>query len=547
LTKKLLPLKNQQKLKVKFDLANLEQLSLEQMVGQMTIVRTSGYLLDRQLQYPAWESKAADLQRLVKDCCIGGVIFLGGSHGEMSLRTAQIQSWAKYPLLMAADIEEGVGQRFAGATWFPPPMALSAIHRQDIAQSQEYARQMGAITAREALAIGLNWILAPIVDVNNNPANPVINVRAFGEDPSVVSDLANAFMAGAADYPVLTCAKHFPGHGDTATDSHIQLPVIKHDLDRLKSLELKTFQSSIDKGVDSVMTAHLQIPALDPEYPATLSRKILTDYLRGQMGYDGLIVTDALMMGAIVQNYGAEEAAVMAVAAGADLLMMPVDAVKAIEAVCAAVRSGRIAESQIRASVARIWQAKQKIFQQAATTEVLTLANTAAAGNQLASSIDRSALQSRGSLPLTPTGGRNLIVIDEILDCAFLGRTAPAIIQLRDRQYDCQIINKYTPPDFSLVDKPTILQLFIRGNPFGGGLGIVNLAKTLCQQLLEAHQLQALVIYGSPYLFEEFAAQLPPEIPAVFCYGQMVSSQSIALECLFATSKTMGLDKTFTD
>jgi beta-glucosidase len=238
---------------------------------------------------------------------------------------------------------------------------------------------------------------------------------------------------------------------------------------------------------------------------------------------------------------------VLAVAAGADLLMMPVDAFKAIEAVCAAVRSGRITESQIRASVARIWQAKQQIFQQAATAEVLTLADTAAAGNELASSIDRAALQSRGSLPLTPTGGRNLIVIDEILDCPFLGRTAPAIVRLRDLHYDCQIINKYTPSDFSMADKPTILQLFIRGNPFGGGLGIVNLAKSLCQQLLDTDRLQALAIYGSPYLFQEFAAQLPPEIPAVFCYGQMPSAQAIALEYLLATAKTVGLDKTFTD
>jgi beta-glucosidase len=532
---------------MKFDSTALDKLSLEQLVGQMMIVRTSGNLLDRQIQYPDWELKAGDLQRLVTDSCVGGVIFLGGSHGEMALRTAQIQSWAEYPLLMAADIEEGVGQRFAGASWLPPPMALSAIYRQDPELAKAYARQMGAVTAQEALAIGLNWILGPIVDVNNNPANPVINVRAFGEEPRVVSDLANAFVGGAADYPVLTCAKHFPGHGDTDTDSHLHLPAIKHDLQRLESLELQTFQAAIDHGVDSVMTAHLLIPAMDKEFPATLSRQILTDYLRGRMGYQGLIVTDALMMGAIRENYGDEEAVVMAVAAGADLLMMPVNPWLAIEAVCTAVRAGRIEESQIRASVARIWQAKQRIFQQAATTEVLALGAMAAGGDELAVSIDQAALQSRGALPLQSTGGCNLIVVDEILSCAFLNRTAPAIGQLRDRNYDCQIVNKYTPAGFSVGDQPTILQIFIRGNPFGGGLGIGATAKQLCHDLLAANQLQGLVVYGSPYLFEEFTKDLPMEIPAVFCYGQMPSSQAIALEHLFADSKVAGRDKIITD
>lgn len=532
---------------MKLDSAALDRLSLEQLVGQMLIVRTSGYLLDRQIQYPDWEIKAGDLQRLVQEASVGGVIFLGGSHGEMALRTAEIQSWAEYPLLMAADIEEGVGQRFAGASWFPPPMALSGIYRRDPEQAKAYARQMGAATAQEAVAIGLNWILGPIVDVNNNPANPVINVRAFGEEPGVVSDLANAFMGGAADYPVLTCAKHFPGHGDTDTDSHLHLPAIKHDLGRLEALELKTFQSAIDQGIPSVMTAHLMIPAMDGEFPATLSRKILTDYLRIRMGYGGVIVTDAMMMGAIRENYGDEEAVVMAVAAGADLLMMPVNPWLAIEAVCAAVRSGRIEEAQIKASVVRIWQAKQRIFRQAATTEVLALGAMAAVGDGLAVAIDRAALESRGALPLQATGGCNLIVVDEILGCPFLNRTAPAIGQLRDRNYDCQMVNKYTPAGFGVGDRPTILQVFIRGNPFGGGLGIGAVARQLCRDLVAVDRLQALVVYGSPYLFEEFTKELPAEIPAVFCYGQMPSSQAIALEHLFAGRAIVGQDKVTTD
>ena len=209
-------------------LPDLDTLSLAEQVAQMVVVRASGYLFDHQIQYPTWEPPAATLQHWLQDLGVGGVILLGGSAGELALRSQQLQSWAKVPLLIAADIEEGVGQRFSGATWFPPPMALSAIARKNASTAQHYAEEMGAITAAEALAIGINWVLAPVVDVNNNPDNPVINVRAFGETPEEVSQLATAFIRGAQRYPVLTTAKHFPGHGDTAVDSHLELPVLPH-------------------------------------------------------------------------------------------------------------------------------------------------------------------------------------------------------------------------------------------------------------------------------------------------------------------------------
>src|SRR3712207_298866 len=155
---------------------------------------------------------------------------------------------------------------------------------------------MGSVTAKEALAIGINWVLAPVVDVNNNPKNPVINVRAFGETPEIVSELASAFIRGAQHYPVLTTAKHFPGHGDTAIDSHLDLPVLPHTPPRLATIELPPFKAAIAAGVDAIMSAHLLIPAWDEQYPATLSRKVLTELLRDFLGFEGLIVTDALVM-----------------------------------------------------------------------------------------------------------------------------------------------------------------------------------------------------------------------------------------------------------
>ncbi|HCF28218.1 MAG TPA: beta-glucosidase, partial [Cyanobacteria bacterium UBA11049] len=323
-------------------LPDLDSLTLAQQVAQMVVVRASGYLFDHQIQYPAWEPPAAKLQYFIEELGVGGVIFLGGSAGELAHRSQQVQNWAKIPLFVAADIEEGVGQRFSGATWFPPPMAIGALAKHNPKKASEYAAQMGAITASEALAIGINWLFAPVVDVNNNPDNPVINVRAFGETPEVVSQLATAFIRGAQAYPVLTTAKHFPGHGDTATDSHLDLPVLPHSPDRLAEIELPPFQAAIASGVDAVMSAHLLIPSWDDKFPATLSQRILTQQLRQKLAFPGLIVTDALVMGAIANRYGAKEAAVLAVEAGADILLMPVDPEGAIAAVCAAVESDRL-------------------------------------------------------------------------------------------------------------------------------------------------------------------------------------------------------------
>lgn len=525
---------------------DLDRLSLAQQVAQMVVVRASSHLSDHQIQYPEFgECDRATLKHWIGDLGVGGVIFWGGNAGELTLRIQQLQAWAEYPLLIAADIEEGVGQRFAGATWFPPPMALKTIAQTDMGKAIEYARLMGEITAQEALAIGINWILAPVVDVNNNPANPVINIRAFGETPEIVSQLATAYIRGAAAHPVLTCAKHFPGHGDTGTDSHWALPVITHDRDRLNAIELPPFQAAIEAGVDSIMSGHLLIPALDADLPATLSAPILTGELRQKLGYDGLICTDALVMGAITDRYGAAEAPVMAVAAGADIILMPVDPVVAIASVCKAVESGRISAEQIRAAVGRIWRSKQKLFQQwdrvtlikspinTPTSALMTIAQPSAMA--VAAQILSESLFTQGNLPLSPAAGSNIIVVEEILDSTFLSRSTPAVTIPAKLGYKLQLINRHSQAIDLAADTSAIVQLFIRTSPFSGGLGITAVAKQLVERLLAHHQLQGLVIYGSPYLLADFAPYLPPELPCVFCYGQMPAAQTIALARLFAS------------
>ncbi len=537
-------------------LPDWRELPLAQQVAQMVIVRASGCLFDHQIQYPAWEPPQHQLQRWIREVGVGGVILLGGSAAEVAVRSHQLQTWANIPLFLAADIEEGVGQRFAGASWFPPPMAIAALAETDFRRAIHAAEGMGAVTAQEAIAIGLNWVLAPVVDVNNNALNPVINVRAFGDTPERVSQLATAFIRGTQSYPVLNSAKHFPGHGDTAVDSHLELPLISHDWERLRAIELPPFKAAIAAGVSSVMSAHLRIPALDADYPATLSHRILTGLLRNELSFDGLIVTDALVMGAIAQHYGIHEAPVMAVEAGADILLMPPDPEGAIAAVCAAVESGRIAPERIQASIERIWQTKQAIAPLAVSQpssdcelddchtaptqhEIIQLSQLSQPTAQKAiARILEDSMQVRVPQPLPPVKiGRNVIVIDTALDCEFLGHHTPAIARLAAHGYQTlHLIDRQTmlSPEHlaAMPPLPTVLQLFVRGNPFRGSAGLTQRSHDWLKALITHQHLRALIIYGSPYALEQLQPQIPELVPCVFTYGQMPVAQAIALAAL---------------
>lgn len=531
----------------------LETLTLAEQVAQMLVVRASGHLFDHQIRTRIWEPPTATLRHWLTDLGVGGVIFVDGAAAELAVRCQVLQSWAKVPLFLAADVEEGVGQRFPGATWFPPPMALGAIAQHNLDQAQLYSQQMGAITAQEALAIGLNWILAPVVDINNNPENPVINVRSFGETPEVVSQLTTAFIQGARQYPVLTTAKHFPGHGDTAIDSHLELPSLPHSVERLQAVELPPFISAIGAGVDAVMTAHLCIPAWDAKYPATLSPQILTGQLRETLGFPGLIVTDALVMGAIAEEYGPEEAPVLAVEAGADILLMTADPELTIQAVCDAVAQGRIDKNRIADSVKRIETAKQRLYGQ----ELLRLPGRSASSPSISATVNLDALSSPeatttahsilresmeqgGPIPLkvpaTLAPNRNLILVNDLLNCPTLGNHTPAVSLPHQLGYQLQLLDRRTPaPDLptASTEIPTLLQIFLRGNPFRGSADLINLAHYWFKKLLKTESLQALVVYGSPYTLDTFRPLLPPTVPYIFSYSQVPVAQAMVLETLF--------------
>lgn len=540
---------------------------LQRLAASLVVVRASGQLGDAQRRYPQWELSNAELQRLLA-AGVGGVILLGGSATELRLRCAQLGRWGGQPLLLCADVEEGVGQRFPGASWLVPPLGLGMLHSRDRQRALHLAERYGRCTGREARALGLNWVLAPVCDVNNNPANPVINVRAWAEQPAAAAELVAAFCRGLQAEGVLGCAKHFPGHGDTSSDSHLELPLLPHDRQRLEAIELPPFRAAIVAGVATVMTAHLLLPALDPQRPATLSAAVLTGLLRQELGFNGLVVTDALMMEAISANYGPGEAAVLALEAGADLVLMPADADAAIAALVAAVQGGRLSRERLEASAQRRRDALERLpinplepLQPIEAIEPLE-PNSALALELIEACSIRRGLGNVGPGMVGPGLGNgpglNLVRLDDSLAAPFLPSDAPALALAERAGYRSLLLerrspspwsdNPHAPLDLARLDLaglnlaepqlanreelPVLLQLFVRGNPFRGSAGGGEPWAAVVEQLQRAKRLAGLVVYGSPYLWQELEPLLDAATPAVYCPGQMPLAQTWALQSL---------------
>jgi len=287
---------------------------------------------------------------------IGGLIISVGSPLDIASKLNALQQRSRLPLLVSADLEWGAGMRVVGATAFPPMMAVGATG------DPHDAFTIGAAAGAEGRAVGIHVNFAPDADVNNNPANPIINTRSFGEDPRTVSRLVTEYVRGLHANSMLATLKHFPGHGDTQTDSHIGLPVITAGYARLDSLELVPFRAGIAAGADIVMSAHIAFPALTgSNEPGTLSAAVLTGLLRDSLHFPGLVVTDALTMGAIVAKYGAGEATVRAFLAGSDLLLIPADADSAVVAMMGAVAAGRVTPQRLAQSVRRVLEIKRRL------------------------------------------------------------------------------------------------------------------------------------------------------------------------------------------
>lgn len=326
----------------------LATMTLDEKIGQLFVI-------------PAYGSFANDadlsrlrLQRLVEEYYVGGLIFFRGDIYDQVMLKNRLQQVAKYPLWITQDMEFGAAMRVSGTTRFTPAMGIAATG------NPENAWLKGYITGREARALGVHQIFAPVLDVNNNPENPVINVRSFSADPAMVAEFGTAFIKGAEAAGVISTAKHFPGHGDTDTDSHLALPVISHDFARLDSVELAPFRVAVSEGVRSVMSAHISFPNIsrNPGLPGTLDESILQALLVDSLGFDGLVVSDGLEMLGITRYYSPGDAVILALNAGVDMMLISPDEITAINELKRAVESGRVSQERIDHSVRKILDLK---------------------------------------------------------------------------------------------------------------------------------------------------------------------------------------------
>ena len=350
---------NRGKANAKWVQKTLSKMELHGKLGQLLMVQLFG-------RFTSTDSpEYRELLRAVEEQRVGGFM-LATRQGPQGIQRSQVyptaeltndlQDHAEIPLLFGADFERGTVMRLEEGTSFPHAMAVAATG------SPQDAYEVGRITALEARAAGIHWIFAPDADVNSNPANPIINTRSFGEDPHRVASFVAAFTKGVEENGALATAKHFPGHGDTSIDSHLDLPRTDADRKRLDEVELVSFRAAIAAGVSSVMTGHLSVPALEPNenIPATLSHEILTGLLRRKMHFDGLIVTDALDMAGVAERFSPGEVAVRAILAGADVLLIPPNPDAALAALYEAVGSGRLSIARVDASVKRILRERKQ-------------------------------------------------------------------------------------------------------------------------------------------------------------------------------------------
>ena len=457
---------------------------------------------------------------------LGGVSISIGVPDAYVAKLNRLQSRAPIPLLVTSDFENGgpgmrINHSYAlpsllaqgGGTSFPPTMAFGAAGDEDL------AFEYGRITAAEARAVGVHWLFAPVLDVNSNPDNPVINTRSLGADPEDVGRLGAAFIRGARAGGALATAKHYPGHGDTRTDSHIELPVIAADRQRLDQVELLPFRMAVDAGVDAVMTAHVAVPGvLGDDRPATLSPYFMTELLRGEMGFDGILFTDALRMGAITDGYGVGEAAVLALEAGSDVLLAPADVGATIDAVTAAVESGRVSRARVDLSVRRLLEAKARlglhrggrVDPAAVATRVGTAEHRAIAARAAAASLTL-VRDERGAVPLDP-GATVLSVTYARPDELLAGRTFNATLRSVAGRLSTARVGPDTPwPVYdSLLHAAREADALIVGAyvPPRSGVGSVGVPEALRTFVEAANRIEGagaiVVSFGNPYLLSAF-------------------------------------------
>ena len=531
--------------------ASQRPLTVDEKIGQMFGVRANGVFMSE---------SSPEYQRLlheVRDNHVGGVVWFLSNVYETAVLNQRLQRAARVPLLISADLEAGMGMRFTDTTFWPSAMALAATGDPTLAEGE------GRVVAREARSVGINQIYAPVADVNVAPDNPVINTRSFGEDPEDVGRYVAAFIRGVQSEHVLATAKHFPGHGDTHTDSHRALPVLAVSSDRLEKVELVPFRAAIAANVGSIMIGHLSIPSIDPTpapvrtdlhnenpygttaaeipkegtLPATLSSKIIHGLLRQELGYRGLVVSDAFDMGGLVEHFDPGEAAVRAIEAGEDQVLLSPDTDRAIAAVKAAVKSGRISEARIDESVERILAAKNFAGAPSADPEAIFRVVDSQEHRDLAGDIARRALtlvrEQPSVLPLKRDSKITLIIVNDFPDINVM---ADFERELRAR---APVVSSITidsrtseAPQIAGADV-AVIAFAVRTRSGAGQIAVPAAAR----RLVESLKIPIVgVAFGSPYLLREV-----PSIGTYICaYGIQPVMQVAAANAIFGNAPFSG-------
>jgi beta-N-acetylhexosaminidase len=526
----------------------LKAMTLDEKIGQLLVTSLNA-------TFTSADSGEFDkLRHLVRDIRVGGIHVFGGSEpmpplllnpnygtGEGPSRKGdpyvaaamlnRLQREAAVPLLTTADFEGGVGYMLNGATRLPRAMAIAATRDTDLSY------RAGRVSAEEGRALGVGVDFYPIVDVNNNARNPIINIRSFGEDVLLVSDMARAYIRGIEDGGMISTAKHFPGHGDTATDTHLGLAIIEHPRSRLDQVELPPFRAAIDAGVGAVMSSHIALPALDPSTipgvaqplptPATLSRPILTGLLRNQLKFDGLIYTDSMSMFAISQNVPPDRAAALAVRAGADQVLHSPDDDAAFGGIKAAVAAGDIPEAQITRSVERILTTKARLGLHVNRTSDLAAVDARlgtrdhlATAVQLAARAITLIKDDRGEVPLGVPPTANILYLS-VIDYASGWREGvpsrtffPELKKRWPNVTGVELSDRMSADQSDLVRSlarradAIVASVFVRIASYSGRMDLSDRQVSLLENVATSNKPYVAVLFGNPYT-ATFLSKLP--------------------------------------
>jgi len=540
----------------------LRGLTLEEKIGQLFMIWCRASFLN--VENPEYLEWREDMQKyhvgsFAMTVHVDGPYLLRSEPYEAAELLNRLQSESKLPLLFAADFERGVSMRLMGTTVFPHAMAFGGNGKADDAET------FGRISAEEARSIGIHWNFFPDADVNSNPTNPIINTRSFGEDPKQVGDLVTAYIKGAHEGGMLTTVKHFPGHGDTATDSHLGVASVNVDRAHLESIELPPFRQAIAAGVDSVMVAHVTVPALDsdPNHVATISPVIVSDLLEQQLGFKGIVVTDALDMAALTHLFASNigRAAVEAFKAGNDLLLIPADFPASYNAMVQAVQSGEISRERLDRSVLKILKTKAslglqdaRLVDMSAIAKVVAKPSNLAFGQQVADDAVtlvrengkvlplKSKGTAKGGLPYTTkeaTGNQVVAVLfsdDVRTDSghAFAREFRARIPDAHIIYVDPRIAAGMSDEVLKAVDEAQSVIAAVYVVPTGGkidnSVAMADATGVLLQQLLNhAGEKAAVIAMGNPYLAADF-----PKIGNYMCtFSNATVSETAAVKALF--------------